>query len=152
MNGAHLHLLLNHVPVIVAPTGLVILALGLFRRNAEFVKVGLGVVLVAALATVPTYFTGPLAADVVGDLPGVSSDLIEAHEEAATGAFVVIGLAGLGALVALFLIWRQRLAPKWLVPLTLVLSLIASVWLGVTANLGGQIRHTEIRDSQTQSK
>ena len=147
MNGAHLHLVLNHFPVILAPTGLVVLALGLFRRNAEFVKVGLGVIFVAALFTVPTYFSGEGAADKVGDLPGVNMDDIEHHAAVASQAFVVIGLAGIAALAALVLGMRGKRPPSWLVVTTLGLSLAASAWLGVTANLGGLIRHPEIRSA-----
>jgi uncharacterized membrane protein len=144
MNGAHLHLILNHVPVILAPVGLIILALGLLRRNAEFVKVGLGIVVVAALFTVPTYVSGDGAAEIVSDLPGVSTEAIERHDEMAEWAFVAIGLAGVAALAALVLGARGRAMPKWLMVATVVLALAASAVLGVTANLGGAIRHTEI--------
>lgn len=147
MNGAHLHLVLNHVPVILAPVGLVILTLGLLRRSAEVLKVGLGVIVAAALFTVPTYLSGGAAADVVGDLPGVNMDDIEHHAAMAFQAFIVIGLAGLAALAALVLVMRGKRAPSWLVVTTLVLSLAASAWLGVTANLGGVIRHPEIRST-----
>ena len=144
MNGAHLHLILNHGPVVLAPVGFVLLALGLLRRNAEFVKVGLGVVVVAALFTVPTYVSGDGAAEIVSDLPGVTSEAIERHDEMAELAFVAIGLAGVAALVALVLGTRGKAAPKWLTIVTLILALAASAVLGVTANLGGEIRHTEI--------
>jgi len=146
MNGAHLHLLLNHVPVILAPAGLVILALGLVRRSTEVLKVGLAVIVAAALFTVPTYFSGEKAADVVGDLSGVNMDDIEHHAVMAVQAFVAIGVTGLVALAALLLGLRGKAAPFWLVITTLVLAVIASGWLALTANLGGLIRHPEIRE------
>ncbi len=152
MDGAHLHLILNHIPVILAPTGLVILALGYLRRNAASAKVGLGVIVAAALFTVPTYFSGEGAEDVVGDLPGVNMDDIEHHAAVATQAFVVIGLTGLAALAALLLGARGKPAPSWLVVATLVLSVAASGWLGVTANLGGLIRHPEIRGTAARGR
>ena len=147
MNGAHLHLVLNHLPVILAPTGLVVLALGLLRRNAEFTKVGLGVIFAAALFTVPTYFSGEAAADVVGDLPGVNADDIARHAAVALQAFVVAGIAGLAALAALLLALRGKAAPPWLMIATLVLAVASSGWFAVTANLGGLIRHPEIREA-----
>jgi uncharacterized membrane protein len=145
MNGAHLHLVLNHIPVILAPTGLVILALKLLRRNLAFVKVGLGVIVAAALFTVPTYFSGEAASDVVGNLPGVHADDIDHHAAMATQALVVIAIAGVLALVALVLGARGKPTYSWLIAAALILSVAASVWLGVTANLGGLIRHPEIR-------
>jgi uncharacterized membrane protein len=144
MNGAHLHLIFNHVPVILAPAGLVVLALGLLRRNVEFAKVGLGVIVAAALFTVPTYVSGDGAAEIVSDLPGVTSEAIERHDEMAGLAFAAIGLAGVAALAALVLGARGKVTPKWLTIVALILALAASTVLGVTANLGGQIRHTEI--------
>jgi len=149
MNAPHVHLILNHLPVVVTPIGLVILLLGLLRRNAEFVKVGLGVVLAAALLTVPTYLTGEPAADVVGNLEGVPSELIERHEDVAGQAFAVVGLAGIAALAVLVLQWRRKAVPQALMLATVALALAASVWMGVTANLGGQIRHSEIRARET---
>jgi len=83
-----------------------------------------------------------------GSLTDISADAIERHDEAATGAFVAVGLAGLAALANLVL-GRQGRTPRWLTATTLVLALIASAWLGVTANLGGQIRHTEIHAAPT---
>jgi hypothetical protein len=77
ISAAHLHLIVNHAPVILAPLGLVILVLGMLRRNVEFSKVGLGVLVAAAP--------------------------------------------------------------------------VASVWLGVTANLGGQIRYAEIQAARAES-
>lgn len=145
MNGAHLHLVLNHFPVILAPTGFVILALGLLRRSNDFVKVGLAVIVAAALFTVPTYLSGEAAADVVGDLPGVNMDDIEHHAKVAVQAFIAIGVSGLAALVALLVGARGRSERSWFVVATLVLAAVASGWLGLAANLGGLIRHTEIR-------
>lgn len=145
MNAPHLHLIVNHVPVIATPIGLVVLLLGLFRRNREFVTVGLGIVVVAALMTVPAYLTGEPAADVVGNIPEVPGEAIERHEEVAEQAFIVVGLAGLVALAGLVLQWRGKLAPKALLWATVVLALAASAWLGLTANLGGEVRHSEIR-------
>jgi hypothetical protein len=139
------HVILNHIPVMVVPVGMAVLALGLWRRNSEFAKVGLGIVATAAIMALPTYLTGEPAADVVGSFPRVMSDAIEEHEDVATQALVVVCLAGIGGLAALILGWRKGQAPRWLVLTTLALSFVASVWLGVTANLGGQIRHAEIR-------
>jgi hypothetical protein len=145
MNGAHAHLLLNHFPVIAAPIALAILALGLVRKNREFVKIGLGVIVAAALMTVPTFLTGEAAAEVVGSIPGVSSELIERHADVAEQAFGVIGLAGIAALASLIVGARRGTIPRWLMLTTVALTLAACGWLAVTANFGGEIRHTEIR-------
>jgi uncharacterized membrane protein len=147
MNGAHLHLIVNHLPVVLAPTALIVLGLGLWRRNEEFVKVGLGLFVAAALLAIPAYLTGEPAEGIVARYSGVTKEAIERHEDAATGALVVIILAGLAALTHLSLEWRRRETPRWLAPLALVLGLVASVWLGVAANFGGHVRHQELQDT-----
>jgi formate hydrogenlyase subunit 3/multisubunit Na+/H+ antiporter MnhD subunit len=144
MNGPHLHLLINHAPVIAAPLGSALLLLGLLRRSREITNVGLGVIFLAALAAIPTYLTGQPAADIVGNIDGVSSAAIEKHEDAAGQALAVISLAGVAALVALLLDWRRKRVPGWLLVFVLVLGLAGVVLLGLAANLGGLIRHTEI--------
>jgi hypothetical protein len=44
------------------------------------------------------------------------------------------------------LLRRSGAIPKWVVAMVLVLSLITAATANLTANFGGQIRHTEIRD------
>jgi hypothetical protein len=53
--------------------------------------------------------------------------------------------AGVVALAGLILFRRAEKLPGWIVAATLVFSLATSGLMGWTANLGGQIRHTEIR-------
>jgi hypothetical protein len=77
-------------------------------------------------------------------LPGVSEDLIDRHEDAATFALVGVEIVGVVALGGLFLFSRARV-PGWLVAVVLVLSLAESGLLAWTAYVGGQIRHSEIR-------
>jgi hypothetical protein len=55
------------------------------------------------------------------------------------------GGAGVVALAGLILFRRAERLPGWIVAATLVLFLATSGLMGWTANLGGQIRHTEIR-------
>jgi uncharacterized membrane protein len=53
--------------------------------------------------------------------------------------------AGVVALAGLILFRHAEKLPGWIVAATLVLSIATSGLMGWTANLGGQIRHTEIR-------
>jgi LPXTG-motif cell wall-anchored protein len=145
MNLAHLHLILNHLPVLGVPFGLALLGYGLWRRSDELKRTALAVLLLAALVTVPVYFTGEPAEDVVKGLPGVSRPLLSRHEDAATTAFVVVGIAGLAALAGLLAFRRNKNLPGWYSGLILAVSLAASGLLVWTANLGGKARHPEIR-------
>lgn len=109
----------------------------------------LGVFVFAALASVPTYLSGEPAEEVAEHLPGVTKALIESHEEAALFALFAIGITGLVSLVGLWLARRAGKLPPWMVVAPLALALIASGLLGCMVNLGGQIRHTEIRQNAT---
>lgn len=53
MNWAHVHLLLNHVPVLGTIFGLALLGYALMRRNDGLTRVALGVFVVVALLALP---------------------------------------------------------------------------------------------------
>jgi uncharacterized membrane protein len=145
MNWAHIHLLLSHLPVVGTIFGVLLLLLALARKSEELKRVSLGVFVFTALLALPVFFTGEPAEKVVEHLPGVAEPLIERHEDAALFALLMAGGAGVVALAGLILFRRTEKLPGWIVSAMLVLSLATSGLMGWTANLGGQIRHTEIR-------
>jgi uncharacterized membrane protein len=148
MNGAHLHLMLNHLPVLGTVFGLLLLAYGLIRKKPDLLKLSLGVFVLAALAAGAAYLTGEQAEEVVEHLAGISEAIIEPHEEAAWIALLGAGVLGLLALGGL--IWfRQRDVSKMFSVATLVLALAVSGWMVYTANLGGKISHPEIRSADS---
>lgn len=145
MNGAHLHLLINHIPVLGTFFGLALLAFAVWKRSDELRKAALGTFVIAALAAAATYFTGEPAEDVVKGLPGVSGALMHRHEDAAgiaLGGSIALGVLALGGLI-----WYRwgRQTRTWFSTLALVAAIIVTGLMAWTANLGGQIRHTEIR-------
>ncbi|MEP6670596.1 MAG: hypothetical protein ABJF10_15655 [Chthoniobacter sp.] len=145
MNPTHLHLMLNHIPVLGTAFGLGLLLFGIWRKSDEIKKTALGVFALVALLAAPAYLTGEPAEDVVKALPGVLKPVIEQYEEAATVAFVGVIVLGVAALAGLFLFRSGRVIPPWFASLILAASLIVGGLMTWTANMGGQIRHTEIR-------
>jgi hypothetical protein len=77
----------------------------------------------------------------------VTEAYIGNHEELASVALALIELLGLVSLGGLFLFRKSGMLPKWFTPLLLAIAFAAAGVVGLTANLGGQIRHTEIRDT-----
>ncbi|MCZ6879154.1 MAG: hypothetical protein ACE1ZI_01560 [Acidobacteriota bacterium] len=144
MNWPHVHLLLNHVPVMGVPFGFLLLAAALARKSLELTKASLGVFAVVALVTIPVYLAGEPAEEVVEHLPGISESFIEEHEESALLSLVAIEILGVLAVAGLVL-FRGSSIPTWFVTTSLVLSLLAAVSVGWTANLGREIHHPEIR-------
>ena len=147
MNGAHLHLLLNHAPVLGTIGALAIGVYGLLRHQRDVVTLALGLLVLSGVLGFAAMQTGEGAEEVLEEsVPSVSHDVIHEHEEMgekAGWASVVLGLVALGALVA----GRGDAGPKTgLVWGVMALALVVSGLMVWTANLGGQIRHTEIRN------
>ena len=92
--------------------------------------------------------TGEPAEDLVEGLPGVLDSMVERHKEAAL--IGTIGMSGL-ALLALFGWLRSRggrTLARWYPAIVLIGGVLLSGYFGWVANLGGQIRHSEIRSGQ----
>ena len=145
MNWAHIHLLLNHIPVMGILFGVILLLIGMVKKHETIKVLSLQFFVFLAVLSVPAYLTGEPAEGVVRSLPGVTKEIVERHDEAATLAFVGIIVLGALALLGLILQYRTKSLSAWIVTLALILSLADAGWLAWTANLGGQIRHTEIR-------
>ena len=81
MSGVHLHLLVNHLPILGALFALALLAASfvwapdVLRRTALVVLVGVG------LAGAAANFTGEPAEDAIRGFPGVRRAVIHDHEE-----------------------------------------------------------------------
>jgi hypothetical protein len=150
ITSAQVHLAFNHLPVVGALIAAAVLVLGAVRGHQTVRRLGLSLLVFAALAALPTYFSGDGAEEIVEHRPGVSERVIERHEHAARDALIAIlvgGGAAAGALVALRL-RRERVAGP-LFGAALVVSLAATGLLVRTAHLGGMIRHDELRAAPT---
>ena len=145
MNATHIHLILNHIPVLGTAFGLGLLVFGLWRKSDELKKTASGIFVIVALATVPVYLTGEPAEDGVKSLPGVSQAFMERHAEAAGVGFTGVLVLGVVSLAGLVFFRRGKMLPVWFGGSLLVASLVVSGLMAWTANLGGQIRHSEIR-------
>jgi hypothetical protein len=132
------------VPAVGALFALALLAYAAWRNDTPLSRVALSMFVVIGVASIAVYFTGEAAEEAVENLPGVSEQLIERHEEAASVATIILGGFGLYALLVLALL-RRRDIPRWLNTMSLVAALVASGAVVWTAGLGGQIRHSEIR-------
>ena len=144
MSLTHLHLMLNHVPVVGLVIGIGLLAFAIAANKSDLAKASLGLFVALGLVSVAVYLTGESAEEAVENLSGFSEAITERHEEFALVATVVIGsLAALS--LGVLVLFRKKLLPRWITLSSFVFALITSGFMGYTALLGGQVRHTEIR-------
>lgn len=145
MNAAHLHLMTNHIPVIGIPLAVLVLIYGLVRKQEAVEQVGLGLLVLVALGTIPAYLSGDPAHELVEHEPGVRHALVHEHEEAADFGFFFAEAIGVGALAVLV---TRKKYPK-LAHRTSVATAVVGVFtffvIARVALLGGDIRHVEIR-------
>ena len=146
MNQAHIHLIVNHVPIMGSLFAAVLLGAGVLQKNLSLTRAGLVAVLVAGLLCLPAQLTGAGAAAIVQNMPRVSRALIQNHSEAAELGFWALEVAAAAALFSLLLLKNASPRAKLLTLLTLVLTFISFGMLARAGSLGGQIRHTEIRE------
>ena len=144
LNGAHIHLLLNHVPVIGMVGAAIVLGWAVASRSDEVRRLALFVLLLVGASAVPAFYTGEGAERVVKHMPGVVQQMIEDHEAAGKWGLRVGIVAGLYALAAL-VARRGKSIPRGLAVTGLVLAVFGSTVFARVALLGGEIHHAEIR-------
>lgn len=147
MTAHHLHLLLNHLPIIGLAIGLAVLIGGLLAKHSAIQMTGLLLTVITGLATIPANLTGEGAESVVENLPQVSEAMIEAHESAAE-RFLVAGLvtAVIAGLSAFVMVVAPRRWKPWMVAPTLLSGLLALSLAWDAGATGGQIRRPELRN------
>jgi hypothetical protein len=153
MNLAHVHLLLNHFPVIGTIIGLGLFLVALVGKSDDLKRACLVIFLGIALLTIPTYVTGNAAQEAIcigpsnGPCtdPGVSKSLIRTHEGAALQGFAFMELTGAFAWLGLWQFRRISRVSRLNLSAVLLLSIVTVGLMARAADIGGEIRHPEIR-------
>jgi uncharacterized membrane protein len=144
MNFPHVHLLLNHIPVLGTGFAFLLLLAGLWRKSDDLRRAAFALFILVALLAIPTYLTGEPSGEILVKQGAVSSWQVERHDAAAEIALTALECLGGLSLLCLLLDWRKFAAER---PLRLITAAVAVVVIGLmawTANLGGQIRHPEL--------
>ena len=145
MNNAHLHLVVNHLPIIFPVVGVIILLIGIFTKSDVSKRNAYIVFILGAVASVAAMATGEGAEDAIENIQGVSENLMHRHEEAAE---IFAGMSYfLGAVSLLgFLTSYRNFSLDKLMPVTILIVGGVSLYFAQEAGrTGGEIRHTEIR-------
>ena len=144
MNPAHLHLMLNHLPMAGLGFAFLLSVLALVRKNTDLMKVSCWFYFLLGLLSILPIVTGDGAGEILLTWPGISSEAIEYHESWGYAFFWTMLANGILAAATL---WYSRKKPGSLKKLNMVLmviALIAFVFAFESGLTGGNIRHPEI--------
>jgi uncharacterized membrane protein len=148
LSPTHVHLLLNHFPTIGFIIGIILFVAGLVAKSDHIKQAALVVFAGIALLTIPTYCTGNAAERALRTNPDAPHALILMHESAAFFSLLWMIVTGGFAWLGLWQYRRMLHLPRWNVGVILILSVVTLVTVSRAANLGGEIRHPEIRITQ----
>jgi uncharacterized membrane protein len=144
VNYAHLHLLLNHVPVIGSIVGLGLFLVSFVGKNEDLRRASYIIFAGVALFTIPAFLSGFGAQQMIKG-PSVSDDLIRRHESSALLSLWFMEITGTLALIGLWQSQRTSRPTRGNVAAVLIFSLLTVILIARTGNTGGDIRHPEVR-------
>jgi hypothetical protein len=149
MTLIHIHLLLNHWPIIGAFVGLGLYLIALAANSDDLKQTSLGFFAFLALLAIPTYMSGDVANEVMKTTTPLPKELVATHQGAAMLALVFMEITGFAALLGLWQFSRMsRPVPgpvaRWNSTVVLVLSVVTVGLMTAVGNTGGAIRHPEI--------
>lgn len=149
MNDAHLHMVVNHFPIIGTILGLGILIGGLVFKNNSIKNTAYSLFIVSAFFALASMNTGEGAEEIAEKLPSVTDQIIHEHEEAAEKLAVVLYLLGAISIVGLYLNIKKNAKANIVSFLALTIAVVGVFLAQQTGTTGGEIRHTEIRANAT---
>jgi uncharacterized membrane protein len=145
MNDAHLHLVVNHFPIIGTILGLGILITGIILKNNTVKSTAYCLFIVAAIFAAFSMATGEGAEEMVEDMPSVGKQIIHEHEEMAEKLAIILYVLGAVSLAGLFLNYKKHTKAQLISYVALIIAIAGVFFAQQTGTTGGEIRHTEIR-------
>ncbi len=152
MNEAHWHLVVNHLPIIFPIVGVIVMVTGIVSKSEAVKRTSLLIFIIGALAAIAAINTGEGAEEIVEKISGVSENYIEAHEESAETFSILSYILGGLSLLGLWASFKKKSFSNILNTITLVFALVVLFFGKETGTTGGEIRHTEIRSGNNDSK
>jgi uncharacterized membrane protein len=144
MDWAHIHIALNHFPIILTVVGAAAALLATLAPRRGTWMYAAACLTLAGLSVIPTYFTGEPAQGELRQAWYITRASVHSHESAALISAILVGVVALMAAFA----WRRMVRypretslPGALRSALLVGSLVASAHIFYTSLLGGRIVH-----------
>ncbi len=145
MNAAHIHLMINHFPIILPFIAIITRIIAHVIKSDSMRRYALGILIVGAITSFIAMQSGERAEEIVEELPGISETYIHNHEESAEIFSVITYIAGGIACIALWADIRRKSYAQVIIEIAIVLSVVSLFYAQKTGTSGGEIRHEEIR-------
>jgi uncharacterized membrane protein len=145
MNPLHVHLILNHIPVLGIPFASLALGYALIIGKAEIRKGAQSLFVLLALATIAVHYSGDKAKAAKQNWTRIEESRIETHNDAsayALGGALLLGAIAAGGLV-LYAFPNSGRLQRRIVWILFFCGLFVSTIVARTAFTGGAIRHSE---------
>ena len=152
MNQAHLHLLINHLPITGLALGMLIMIVGHILKNDSIKNTALGIFILAAIGSFIAMQTGEGAEHLIKKLPGVDKHLIHEHEETAEVLAWMLYALGVLSVIGIWAFIKKKSFYRIICILGLLLSLAAAIDGYFVGLSGGTIRHPEINNTTTSTQ
>ncbi len=153
MNLVHIHLLLNHWPIIGSFIALGLFLVALVANSDDLKQASLALFGLLALLAIPTYMSGNVAYEVLKGTAGIAQTSVQMHEGIALISLTFLLITGGVALIGLWRFSRMsgpvpRPVARWNSAAVLILAIVTASLMAITGNTGGAIHHPEILSGQ----
>jgi hypothetical protein len=145
LSATHLHLMLNHIPVLGTIFVFLLLLWAMVRKSRELTSLGLSLTVILALVTIPIYLTGDPTEHQQRRAAWFDRDRAHEHEEKAERGLIAVLATGAVALGALFLRRGGRPGSGAVTGLATAGVAVSAVLFALAALEGGEIHHEELR-------
>ena len=108
MNGAHFHLVVNHLPIILPVVGSIVLITGMIFKSEAVKRTAFMIFILGAISAIVAMTSGEGAEDVVKKLNVVSKNIIHEHEETAETFAILCYILGGFSLLGLWASFKQK--------------------------------------------
>jgi uncharacterized membrane protein len=149
MNGAHFHLVINHLPIIFPLVGAIVLVTGLVSKSEAVKRTAFMIFILGAMSAFAAMATGEGAEEIVEKIGGIEESMIKTHKEASKVFALLSYFLGLLSVLGLWASFKQKAFSNIICIGALVFTMAVLFLAQPTGTTGGEIRHTEIRSGNT---
>ncbi|MBM4174349.1 MAG: hypothetical protein FJ212_08375 [Ignavibacteria bacterium] len=145
MNDAHIHLLVNHLPIILPMIAVIARIVAFFMDSDALKRFAMIILILSGICAFASMQSGERAEEMIESTVFFSETHIEAHEEAAETFAIFSYVIAVMAIVSLWADFKKKSFAVILTEITLGLCIVSFYFAQKTGTTGGEIRHEEIR-------